>query len=122
MKEIDLKTAFAGDIVSISGVTNGTVGHTINQPGNTHVIPSIPIDPPIISFTVTFNDSPLKGRDGDKLTIAQIRERLVKESEDDVSLKVEIGEKVGSNVVISGRGDLHLGILLEKMRREGFEM
>ena len=121
MNEIDLKTAYAGDIVSISGVT-GTVGHTLNEIGKKHVIPSIPIDPPIISFSVTFNDSPLKGKDGDKLTIAQIRDRLVKESEDDVSLKVEIGEKVGTKVVVSGRGDLHLGILIEKMRREGYEM
>ena len=69
MNEIDLKTAYAGDIVSISGVS-GTVGHTINELGKKHVIPSIPIDPPIISFTVTFNDSPLKGKDGDKITIA----------------------------------------------------
>ena len=67
------------------------MGHTINEPGKKHVISSIPIDPPIISFTVTFNDSPLKGKDGDKLTIAAIRERLVKESEDDVSLRVDIG-------------------------------
>ena len=121
MNEIDLKTAYAGDIVSISGVS-GTVGHTINEQGKKHVIPSIPIDPPIISFTVTFNDSPLKGKDGDKITIAQIRDRLVKESEDDVSLKVEVGEKIGTKVIVSGRGDLHLGILIEKMRREGFEM
>jgi len=70
VNEIDLKTAYAGDIVSISGFSNGTVTHTINSPGQTHVIPSIPIDPPMISFTVTFNDSPLKGQDGDKLTIS----------------------------------------------------
>ena len=70
MNQIDLKTAYAGDIVSISGLTQGTVGHTINEHGGKHVIPSIPIDPPIISFTVSFNDSPLKGKDGDKLTIA----------------------------------------------------
>lgn len=76
----------------------------------------------MISFTITFNDSPLKGKDGDKLTIAQIRERLLKESEDDVSLRVETKGTATTNVVISGRGDLHLGVLIEKMRREGFEM
>lgn len=61
MKDIDLQKAYAGDIVSIAGVTTGTVGHTLNNSGKNHVIPSIPIDPPMISFTVTFNDSPIKG-------------------------------------------------------------
>jgi GTP-binding protein len=70
MVDVDLKKAYAGDIVSIAGVQSGTVGHTINDIKNTHVIPSIPIDPPMISFTVTYNDSPLKGNDGDKITIA----------------------------------------------------
>jgi len=122
MNDVELKKAYAGDIVSIAGVTNGTVGHTLNNPGKTHVIPSIPIDPPMISFTVTYNDSPLKGTDGDKLTISQIRERLLRESEDDVSLRVQKDAVASTNVVISGRGDLHLGVLIEKMRREGFEM
>ena len=122
MHDVDLKTAYSGDIVSIAGLNNGTVGHTINNRGNTHVIPSIPIDPPMISFTVTFNDSPLKGNDGDKLTISQIRERLLKEAMDDVSLRVETGKVASESVRISGRGDLHLGVLIEKMRREGFEM
>lgn len=76
----------------------------------------------MISFTVTFNDSPLKGKDGDKLTISQIRERLLKESEDDVSLRVDTKGTATTSVVISGRGDLHLGVLIERMRREGFEM
>lgn len=76
----------------------------------------------MISFTVTYNDSPLKGNDGDKITIAQIRERLIKESEDDVSLRVKRDAVAKEHVVISGRGDLHLGVLIEKMRREGFEM
>lgn len=122
MIDVDLKKAFAGDIVSIAGVTNGTVGHTLNSAGKNHVIPSIPIDPPMISFTVTYNDSPIKGQDGDKLTISQIRERLIKESEDDVSLRVKRDAVAKEHVVISGRGDLHLGVLIEKMRREGFEM
>ena len=76
----------------------------------------------MLSFTVTYNDSPLKGKDGDKLTIAQIRERLNRESEDDVSLRVKQEAVASESVVISGRGDLHLGVLIEKMRREGFEM
>ena len=122
MNDIELKTAYAGDIVSIAGIQGGTVGHTINEQGKMHVVPSIPIDPPMLSLTVTYNDSPLKGTDGDKLTIAQIRERLEKESEDDVSLRVKKEAVKSEQVVISGRGDLHLGVLIEKMRREGFEM
>ena len=76
----------------------------------------------MLSLTITLNDSPLKGTDGDKLTIAQIRERVIRESQDDVSLRIE-DEKVKSEfVTLHGRGDLHLGVLLEKMRREGFEL
>ena len=70
MHELDLQTAYAGDIVSIAGFANGTVGHTLNNMGQNHVIPAIPIDPPTLSLTLTFNDSPLKGNDGDKLTIS----------------------------------------------------
>lgn len=70
MHELELQTAYAGDIVSIAGFPTGTVGHTINNIGQNHVIPAIPIDPPTLSLRVTFNDSPLKGLDGDKLTIS----------------------------------------------------
>lgn len=122
MNEIELKRAYAGDIVSIAGFQNTTVGNTVNQPGKDHVVKSIPIDPPMLSLTLTLNDSPLKGNDGDKLTVPQIRERVMKESEDDVSLKVEQGAVKSEFVTIHGRGDLHLGVLLERMRREGFEM
>lgn len=86
------------------------------------MIESVPIDPPMLSLTVTLNDSPLKGQDGDKLTVSQIRERIEKESQDDVSLKVEQTKVKGVNVTMHGRGDLHLGVLIEKMRREGYEM
>jgi GTP-binding protein len=86
------------------------------------VIESIPIDPPMLSLTVTLNDSPLKGKDGDKLTVAQIRERVERESQDDVSLKIEPELTKSEFVTMHGRGDLHLGVLIEKMRREGFEL
>jgi len=82
----------------------------------------VPIDPPMISMQVTFNDSPLKGTEGDKCTINLIRERIQREAEDDVSLRINTGMIGGDRVEISGRGDLHLGVLIEKMRREGFEM
>lgn len=76
----------------------------------------------MLSLTVTLNDSPLKGQDGDKLTVAQIRERIERESQDDVSLKVEKSAIKGSTITMHGRGDLHLGVLIEKMRREGYEL
>ena len=122
MHDIELKTAYAGDIVSIAGFQGSTVGHTINIRGQTTVIPSLPIDPPLLSFTVTYNDSPLKDLDGDKLTISAIRERLHREAQDDVSLQVEEDKLDSTQVTIRGRGDLHLGVLIERMRREGFEM
>jgi len=90
--------------------------------GNNEVIPTIPIDPPMLSLTLTANDSPLKGTDGDKLSVSQIRERVIRESQDDVSLMVEEEAVKSIYVTVHGRGDLHLGVLLEKMRREGFEM
>ena len=76
MNEIELPVAYAGDIVSIAGFHNSTVGNVINDLGKNHVIETIPIDPPMLSMTLTCNDSPLKGTDGDKLTIAQIRMRV----------------------------------------------
>ena len=97
------------------------MGNIINEPGNNFVIPSVPIDPPMLSLTVTLNDSPLKGNDGDKLTEDQIRERVERKSQDDVSLRIE--KSINKEfVTMHGRGDLHLGVLIEKMRREGFEM
>ena len=122
MNQIELKQAFAGDIVSIGGFHESTVGNVINELGKNHVIKSIPIDPPMLSLTLTVNDSPIKGTDGDKLTISQIRERVIRESEDDVSLQVQSDKGKSEFVTLHGRGDLHLGILIEKMRREGFEL
>lgn len=88
VNQIELKEAFAGDIISMGGFHSSTVGNIVNEPGKNHVIESIPIDPPMLSLTLTVNDSPLKGIDGDKLTISQIRDRVITESEDDVSLKI----------------------------------
>merc|ERR1719163_456352 len=114
MNEIELQRAHAGDIVSIGGFTNSTVGNVVNLLGKNTVIESIPIDPPMLSLTVTLNDSPLKGNDGDKLTVAQIRERVERESQDDVSLRVQQEGVKSTRVTMHGRGDLHLGVLLEK--------
>jgi GTP-binding protein len=122
MAQVELEQAFAGDIVSLAGIAQGTVNHTLNPIGKFNVIPSIPIDPPMISLQVTYNDSPLKGTEGDKCTINLIRERIIREAEDDVSLRVNQATVGADRIEISGRGDLHLGVLIEKMRREGFEL
>jgi len=122
MSEIEVKAAHAGDIISIGGFDGSTVGNTVNLPGNSEVIEAVPIDPPMLSLTLTLNDSPLKGTDGHKLTLPQIRERVEKESQDDVSLRISHEATKGEFVTMHGRGDLHLGVIIEKMRREGFEL
>jgi GTP-binding protein len=119
MSQIEMAKAVAGDIVSIAGFSNATVNHTLNEPGKNTVIPSIPIDPPMLSITVNVNTSPLCGKEGQKVSSNHIKERLSKESENDVALRVAF-EKEGFE--LQGRGDLHLGVLIERMRREGYEM
>ena len=122
VNEAEIDEAYAGDIVSVAGLGDATVGATLNTPGHYEVIKTIPIDPPTLSIVVTFNDSPFQGKEGTKNTINQIVERLKKEADDDVSLRVKQDDQRNDLIEISGRGDLHLGILLEKMRREGFEI
>lgn len=121
-QQIELNEAGAGDIVSLAGFSTATVTHTINEEAKNYVIPSIPIDPPMISLLLKPNDSPYHGRDGDKFTYLQIKERLLKEAENDVSLRIEFDNTRKDIIKVFGRGDLHLGILIEKLRREGFEM
>ncbi len=120
--QIELQTAVAGDIVSIAGFEKATVTHTLNALTHSHVIPSVPIDPPMISMTIKPNDSPYHGKEGDKFTYLQLKERLLKECENDVSLRVEFDPKQKDSIFVFGRGDLHLGVLVEKMRREGYEL
>ncbi len=120
--QIELQTAVAGDIISIAGFEKATVTHTMNNLQNNQVIPSVPIDPPMISMTVKPNDSPYHGKEGDKFTYLQLKERLLRESENDVSLRVDFDQRQKDSIFVFGRGDLHLGILVEKMRREGYEM
>jgi GTP-binding protein len=122
VNEAEIEEAYAGDIVSIAGLGEVTVGWTLNSPGQTRVIKSIPIDPPMLSVLVTYNDSPFQGKEGTKNTINQIISRIKQEADDDVSLKVSVLEGKAEVIEVSGRGDLHLGVLLEKMRREGFEI
>ncbi len=113
--------AVAGDIVSIAGMTKGTVADTICAMEVEAAIPAQPIDPPTISVTFGINDSPLAGQDGKKVQSRVIRERLMKEAESNVAIKVE-DTPGGDAFIVSGRGELQMGVLIENMRREGFEL
>src|SRR6266508_593175 len=111
----------AGDIVAIAGLPEATVSHTICAPEVTAPLPAQPIDPPTLAMTFRINDSPLAGTEGDKVQSRVIRERLLREAEGNVALRVsESTEKDAMEV--AGRGELQLGILIETMRREGFEL
>lgn len=120
IKRIEVEEANAGDIVAIAGLPDISVGETICNIGHEDPLPIIKIDEPTLQMTFGVNSSPFCGRDGKLLTARKIEERLFKETEKDVSLKVEPGE--GESWIVSGRGELHLGILIENMRREGFEL
>ncbi|WP_444451479.1 translational GTPase TypA [Rhodobacter capsulatus] len=113
--------AEAGDIVTIAGMTKATVADTLCALEIDTAIPSQPIDPPTISVTFGINDSPLAGRDGTKVQSRVIRERLMKEAETNVAIRVE-DTPGGDAFVVSGRGELQMGVLIENMRREGFEL
>ncbi len=111
----------AGDIVAIAGLSKATVADTLCALEVVDALPAQPIDPPTISMTVSVNDSPLAGREGDKVQSRVIRDRLLKEAETDVAIRVtETAEKDAYEV--AGRGELQLGVLIENMRREGFEV
>ncbi|WP_025898253.1 translational GTPase TypA [Sneathiella glossodoripedis] len=116
-----IEEARAGDIVSVAGLMKTTVADTILTPEGTEPLDAQPIDPPTISMTFAINSSPLAGRDGDKVQSRVIRDRLMKEIEGNVSIRVEDSPEADSYIV-SGRGELQLGVLIETMRREGFEL
>jgi len=116
-----IEVAEAGDIVTIAGMSKATVADTICAPSVTQPIPAQPIDPPTISVTFGINDSPLAGRDGKKVQSRVIRERLMKEAESNVAIKVS-DTPGGEAFEVSVRGELQMGVLIENMRREGFEL
>jgi GTP-binding protein len=113
--------AEAGDIVSLAGMAKATVADTVCDMAVTEAIPAQPIDPPTISVTFGINDSPLAGRDGDKVQSRVIRDRLMREAETNVAIKVA-DTPGGDAFEVSGRGELQMGVLIENMRREGFEL
>jgi GTP-binding protein len=121
LDRIPVDEAHAGDIVAIAGLPDATVAHTICAPEVDMPIPAQPIDPPTLAMTFRVNDSPLAGTEGDKVTGRMIRDRLLREAEGNVALRVRESDDKDS-MEVAGRGELQLGILIETMRREGFEL
>jgi len=121
LERIPVEEAKAGDIVSLAGLAVATVSNTIADPSVTDPIQAQPIDPPTLSMRFAVNDSPMAGREGTKVTSRMIRDRLFRESESNVAIKVtESADK--DSFEVAGRGELQLGVLIETMRREGFEL
>ncbi len=122
LERIPVDEAFAGDIVAISGLVTTTVADTICDPTISEPIQAQPIDPPTLTMTFRINDGPLAGKEGDKVQSRVIRDRLLREAEGNVALKVSASETETDAFEVAGRGELQLGILIETMRREGFEL
>jgi GTP-binding protein len=121
LERVPVEEASAGDIISIAGLTNATVAHTIADISVNAPLKSQPIDPPTLSMRFAVNDSPMAGREGTKVTSRMIRDRLFRESESNVAIRVtESADK--DSFEVAGRGELQLGVLIETMRREGFEL
>ena len=120
LKRVDIEVATAGDIVALAGIANATVADTICAPEVTEPLPAQPIDPPTLAMTFTANDSPLSGQEGSIVTARQIWSRLEREGEGNVAIRVT---RLSSEAFeVAGRGELQLAVLIETMRREGFEM
>ena len=121
LERVPVDVANAGDIISIAGLTTATVADTIADPSVSEPLHAQPIDPPTLSMRFAVNDSPMAGREGTKVTSRMIRDRLFREAESNVAIKVtESADK--DSFEVAGRGELQLGVLIEMMRREGFEL
>ncbi|MBY0582630.1 MAG: translational GTPase TypA [Sphingomonas sp.] len=121
LERLPVDEANAGDIISIAGLTTATVANTICDPSVSEPLHAQPIDPPTLSMRFAVNDSPMAGREGTKVTSRMIRDRLFREAESNVAIKVtESADK--DSYEVAGRGELQLGVLIETMRREGFEL
>ena len=121
LERVPVEDAKAGDIISIAGLTTATVADTIAEPSVTEPLHAQPIDPPTLSMRFSVNDSPMAGREGTKVTSRMIRDRLLREAESNVAIKVTEADDRDS-FEVAGRGELQLGVLIETMRREGFEL
>ena len=121
LKKVEVESAKAGDIIEVAGLSNISIGDTICDPEHIEKIPFVNIDEPTVSMTFSVNNGPFAGKEGEFVTSRHIRDRLFKELERNVSLRVKEGETPDS-FEVSGRGELHLAVLIETMRREGFEL
>ncbi len=121
IERVAVDTIFAGDIIAIAGLSNASVADTVCSPEVSVAIKSTPIDPPTMAVTIRVNDSPLAGTEGTKVTTRMIFDRLTKEAETNVAIKVKETEDKDA-FEVGGRGELQLGVLIETMRREGFEL
>lgn len=120
LKRIEIDSAQAGDIVAIAGLADISVGETVCNVGKEEALPVLRIDEPTLKMTFMTNNSPFAGREGKFVTASKLADRLFRETQRDVSLKVE--QSGNESWIVSGRGELHLSILIENMRREGFEL
>jgi|TARA_R110002072_G_scaffold15856_41_gene62979 GTP-binding protein len=121
LDRVPVETAVAGDIIALAGLEKATVSNTVADPSVKEPIPAQPIDPPTLAMRFSVNDSPLAGREGSKVTSRMIRDRLLREAETNVAIRVtEAADK--DSFEVAGRGELQLGVLIETMRREGFEL
>jgi GTP-binding protein len=121
LERVAVEEVHAGDIIAVAGLTDATVPETIGSLDLPGPLPATPIDPPTLSMTFRINDGPLAGREGKKVTSRQIRDRLMAEAEGNVAIRVSISNETDA-FEVSGRGELQLGVLIEQMRREGFEL
>ncbi|MBP3400251.1 MAG: translational GTPase TypA [Selenomonadales bacterium] len=121
LKRVEVQEASMGDIVAVTGLSDVSIGQTIADTENPEALPALSIDEPTLSMTFGVNTSPFAGREGDYVTSRHLRDRLFKEIETNVSLRVEETENTDT-FKVSGRGELHLSVLIETMRREGFEL
>ena len=121
LKKVEVEEVKAGDIIEFAGIADISIGDTLCAPEHIEKIPFVNIDEPTVSMTFSVNNGPLAGREGQFVTSRHIRDRLFKELERNVSLRVKEGETPDS-FEVSGRGELHLAVLIETMRREGFEL
>ena len=121
LERVPVDEAEAGDIIAVAGLSDATIPDTIGAPDLSAALPAIPVDPPTLAMTFRINDGPLAGREGKKVTSRQIRERLFREAEGNVAIKVSESNETEA-FEVAGRGELQLGVLIEQMRREGFEL
>jgi GTP-binding protein len=121
LDRVSVDEAEAGDIIAIAGLTDATIPDTIGAPELSGPLPAVPVDPPTLAMTFRVNDGPLGGREGKKVTSRQIRDRLMREIEGNVAIKVTESNESDA-FEVAGRGELQLGVLIETMRREGFEL